>query len=313
MQGTAKPKGLAKIWREVKRPFKQGIANLLSIRPKIQWKTGAQSFIVPYVEVSITTLCTLKCKNCGLYNTNYYFDSKKLPQNFETQSLKTCIENFMDAVDGISVFRLIGGEPFLHPDWDKLLQMLCQSNKVENAEIISNGTFIPSVKKLNVLKHQKVNVVISDYGSLSIQKDAMVAFFVHNQIKYRISNCINDGWWNPGDNRDRMRSFEDRKSVFNSCYLAKKCKHILDGKLFVCSRDAHGQNLGIFPKSDPSSYTCLQNTINLRERIKSIYNCEAINSCNYCDGTHNSNPKLKAAAQYSNEDLVKLRSEQKPE
>jgi len=251
-----------------------------------------------YVEMSITTRCTLKCKDCGLFNANYYTNGDKRPENFNTKMLISDMKNFLDAIDEIFTFRLIGGEPFLHPDWDELMKVLYESNKVQIAEIITNGTYIPNEEKLNVLKHPKANVIISNYGKLSTKLNEMETLLKQKKIKYTIANCDDDGWWDPGDNRDRKRSSEKLLHIFNSCHLAKKCKHILNGKLFVCSRDAHAQNLGIFPE-DTSSYTNLRNTDYLRERIREIYYCTMISNCNYCDGTNNKNPRLKAAVQIS--------------
>jgi organic radical activating enzyme len=208
--------------------------------------------IIPYVEHSITTCCTLRCKDCGLFNAQYYFHKEKTAQNFDFTLIKKDMDNFLSAVDEVSIYRLIGGEPFLHPQWDILLKHLYKYKKIKTVEFITNGTVLPD-RSVNVLQNPKLEIIISNYGDLSAKMNELISLLKSKKIKYRIANCIKNNWWNAGDNRDRNRNKNDLIEVFKSCHLAKKCKHILNGKLFVCSRDAHAQNLGIFP-NDNNSY-----------------------------------------------------------
>jgi len=250
-------------------------------------------FVLPYIEMSITTACTLRCRDCGLFTAHYYAHKYRRPENFDATQLSVDIDSLLKLVSEIKIFRLIGGEPFLHPEWHLLLNKVCHSEKIKQVEFITNGTILPSSNKLNALKHPKVKVLISHYGNLSSSFSDLLKLCEDEHIAFSV-RCADGIWWDPGSTAFRNRSVSQLKNIFNSCWLAKKCRHLLHGKLYICSRDAHGQNLGIFPE-DENAYINLR-IKNLNERdLNMLLSRDFINSCNYCDGTDTRN--LKAAIQ----------------
>ena len=60
--------------------------------------------------------------------------------------------------------RVLGGEPFLNKDLDKIINKLLKSNKIQRIEVVTNGTIIPNNKELlNILSNSRVNISISKY------------------------------------------------------------------------------------------------------------------------------------------------------
>ncbi|MCM8759035.1 MAG: radical SAM protein [Candidatus Omnitrophica bacterium] len=100
-----------------------------------------------HIQWHITSLCNLRCKHC--YQENFdasqdicFSDIKKLFNNLSSFLAKNNLKLTID---------ITGGEPLLHPDFWKILEMLEDSDIVESCGIITNGTLINQdiLKKLN--------------------------------------------------------------------------------------------------------------------------------------------------------------------
>ena len=284
-------------WSNLKRKV-SGEKNTLCVKTNEYFESdNMDELSLPYIEMSITTMCTLRCRDCGLFNARYY-SKCSTAENFDTALLLIDIDLFLKLVDRLKIFRLIGGEPFLHPDWHILLDKACNSEKIEQVELITNGTLLPSYDKLKYLKHQKVKVLISNYGILSSKLNDLLKMFGDEHIAF--SDWSFDGkWWDPGSTAFRNRTIPQLKNIFNSCHIAQKCRHLLNGKLYICSRDAHGQNLGIFPEDKDSCINLRTPNINKMD-LHMLLSHDFINSCNYCDGTKNRS--LKPAIQFESDE-----------
>ena len=76
-----------------------------------------------YLELYLTDRCTLRCKECILFAP---YVSK--PRDRDLVSVEKDLDTYFKFVDRVSVFRLMGGEPFLFNDIEKLLLSLNHYN-----------------------------------------------------------------------------------------------------------------------------------------------------------------------------------------
>lgn len=60
----------------------------------------------------------------------------------------------------------IGGEPFLYPHLQEIVEYLIGQKKVLGIMLITNSTIMPAPQVLELLRNPKVFVEISDYGHL---------------------------------------------------------------------------------------------------------------------------------------------------
>ena len=82
-----------------------------------------------YVELYITDRCTLRCKACILFAPY-----AAPPRDRSFSDIRRDIELYFKYVDRVSVFRLMGGEPFIHPHFADIIKFIdCErGGNIEN-------------------------------------------------------------------------------------------------------------------------------------------------------------------------------------
>ncbi len=117
---------------------------------------------IPYIEIVLTTKCTLRCESCN--NLMQYFH----PKNQYTCTLQGIIQSLdrlFANIDSIQSMRIIGGEPLLFKDLDKVITYLGQQKKLLSFNIVTNATMLFKEKALHALQSCPNAIVhISDYS-----------------------------------------------------------------------------------------------------------------------------------------------------
>ena len=114
------------------------------------------------VDVMITTRCSLKCESCSNL-MQYYVD----PKNTNHEEILAALKIINEHVDDISEFRVIGGEPLMNREWDRIVNGIVEKNDKSKILIYTNGTIAPKDEKLEIFHGKNVNFIITDYGKLS--------------------------------------------------------------------------------------------------------------------------------------------------
>lgn len=240
---------------------------------------------IPYVEVLLTTYCTLNCKGCSAL-MGYY----KKRKNYNKDDVIKWIQKLVDASTMINHLKLIGGEPLLYPELYDVLFYLKKQPKVKRICIVTNGTMtITDDKILELLKDRRFYISISNYGNVSKNKDSLISQLKKNNIKYFLMS--NDyEWIDYGDFKKRNRSEKVFISQFNQC--THRCRSLLNGKLFHCFRNSHGTNLKLVPliKKEYVDLTSNKSNKELKKELyKFLYHFTPyIETCKYCDCIKNS-------------------------
>lgn len=268
-----------------------------------------KNLVLPYVECSITTLCSLKCKFCGNLNTHYYYmHDGKLLKDTPLEIILKSFDNLLQSVDVIESFRIMGGEPLLYKELPQVLEFLSKSPKIKEIVLVTNATMIPSPEVLEVLKRGNISCCLGHYGrKVSVRFDELCKLLDDNNIKHTESV---DVWNYTGGTEYRYRNEEKLSEVFERC-TTKACKHILNGKLYVCPRAAHGENLGLYNVPDREVVDLINTPIpNLREDLRNLYyNTQYTMACNYCDGVriNGDSPVITPGEQMRPSELRELR------
>ena len=255
--------------------------------------------IIGCLDLPITTMCTLKCKNCSSLMPYYQH-----PTLFSTEVILKQLDVLFSVVDKILRVNVLGGEPFLHKDLDKIIRKL-SPDKVKKVLIITNGTVVPKNKELLLALRQKnVEVRISDYKSVSINMIFLLLLLEVNKIHYTIKSFGKDSfnWYDFGDFSNRGRTTEELNKQYLNCDV--EWGSIIDGKLFPCPRSAHATDLGLI-SNDSSNYINIFKLSNDKSQLKKqledfIINDKAFNCCNYCDRGTSLCKKVKVAEQIVN-------------
>lgn len=255
-----------------------------------------------YVEIPITTGCTLNCRECC--NLIQYYQK---PYTVDADRLLEDVQKLTKAVDGILMLRILGGEPLLHRELDKILEGLAADHKIRNIQVVTNGTLLFSDPVIEVMKkYSQISVDISNYEEKSIKKDELVKQLKENQITYYTQED-RIFWTASADFSKRNRTVEQLKEVFSQCSM--DCINMLNGKLHLCPRSAHGMDLKIIDEN-PGDYVNIREMDSagtIRRRLYELLNAKSISACDYCDiHRWKELPTVRAAEQISREEAKKI-------
>ena len=226
--------------------------------------------VIPRLVVQLTQKCTLKCRGCNNLMPLY---SKA--EHFEIQDIVNNVNNLLNKVDRIIVMELLGGEPFLYPDLDKVINQVGQISQIDVIEITTNGTLLPSVEILNLLKKYNVLVRISKYKK-SIRLNELIDSLKEQGIRYEV---LDELVWTDSSNTKmrQMNSFEELITNYK-CKSPKYCKTLSNGKMFLCARAASLYDLGIC--NDTSNYIDIISCN--KKALKKFIEFPHGSACNYC-------------------------------
>lgn len=261
-------------WRKKKKKERKNFFSGIGVYLKIWLKP--KFCMIPRVDLVLTTKCSLKCRYCA--NLMQYY---KNPYNVDLCKIKESIQALLFGVDYVRTIYVLGGEPFLYPDLDEVLSFLIKQKKVGEICIVTNGTILPNNKKLiNVMKHKKIFVRISDYRELSKKKYALTKLCKNEKISYTVMK--QGRWYNCGNIQSRKRNSTELQKRYDEC--ATLCRSILNGKLHYCPRAAHLYDLsGIGAKDDYIDLLACSK-LTLKKEIRAfLTNKKVIQACNYCD------------------------------
>lgn len=197
------------------------------------------------VHTSVTTRCTLKCKNCNMFMP-YYTE----PFNISCEQIEKELDILFQHVDYIYNYELLGGEPFLNQQLQSILVYMHEKygNRIGQVGIITNGTIISDEQTWEILKKYNIHLLVSNYTH-AVQYEEKFERFISYINKYEIPHKIlQDLEWldfgfpeapcNYGDVRKHMLSCGPVFHGYN------------DGKLYYCHVAWSAEKCGLIQLED---------------------------------------------------------------
>lgn len=189
---------------------------------------------VELAQICLTERCSLKCKACA--HGCYAVDANS--QDMSLELAKKSADAFFDKVDLIKEFVLIGGEPFLYKQLDKIIAYVGEKyrDKMINYAITTNGTIMPGQEILDLCRKYKVLIRISNYSAelRHLEKNyiKLKEKFEKNNINYILGGS-DYHWMNYGfETVDRGGKEEDLIAVFDKCKTP--CREIRGSRYYYC-------------------------------------------------------------------------------
>ena len=243
-----------------------------------------------YLEIPITTKCSLKCLGCSNLIPCY-----NKPSDIDLDILIKSINNFLEIIENIVYIRILGGEPFLSKNICEVIEILLKSKKIQRIEVVTNGTIIPNDKRLlKLLKNKKIRISISKYPNVNIEK--LIDKLKENNIFYKIDKITY--WMDYGEVKKKNRNQKDLLKQYKRCNHI--CKSMLKGEIHICPRSSHGKDLGIIPVSEEDYLNILDDNmsnIEKKNKFNELLNKKLITACDYCDFETNNSKKIEVAKQ----------------
>lgn len=195
---------------------------------KLKW-LDRHKFFLPYVETNVADGCNLNCRGCVDFSSLFSRDEFYALNKFERD-----LKNLSERVD-LSVFRLLGGEPFLLKNLDEYLRIARRYFSQTNIVIVTNGLLIPTLKDkiFDAIRENQIVIDISEYPPTKKIKDKIVNILQQNKVLFRISEEFREF-------RVFIRNKPTRSNPYKSIkYCTSACCYFLrDGKLHKCQTDA---------------------------------------------------------------------------
>ena len=243
-----------------------------------------------YLEIPITTRCSLRCKHCSNLIPCY-----KKPSDYDLDLLKKSIKSFLECINNIVYIRVLGGEPFLSKNLYDVIKLLLNSNKIQRIEVVTNGTIIPTDKKLiDILKNRRIIVCISEYPFVKYSK--LVDSLKEHDIIYRIDKM--NFWMDYGKPVKGNKTTKELTRQFTICNHV--CKSLVNGQFHLCPRSSHGTDLGIIKDNEDDYLDLLDSSMSLEEkksRLNKLLKKKYIMACDYCDFGTSKSKKIPVAEQ----------------
>lgn len=240
----------------------------------LQAAQDALPLIVPYVELCITTRCTLSCVYCSNLMPRY----RGKAADFATRTLCLAVASFLGCVDSVKRLRIMGGEPFLHPELDVIIKAVACTGKIGSIAVVTNGTLVPGKAVLQAMRETKTRCEISNYGKHSTKVDALCAALCEHGIPFSMADEL---YWKAHLLEPTRYSEEELKQVYAACTIP--CKTIVNDEFHVCPRSGHGGLLGLTPRQEGEFVDLLRTTKEkLRGKIRALYNLDSLAACALC-------------------------------
>lgn len=240
-------------------------------------------------DIIATSACSLKCKNCSLFIPYW-----KKNVSFSVEQLKSDADSYFKCVDFVLDMNIIGGEPFLYKDLDKILCYYGEHyrHKIGHFGIITNGTVTPKDSTIAVLKKYDIAVAISDYSEIvgyKEQADRLCEVLQNNEVEYSRNTEIQ--WYDFGFPYPRYcYQKEEIKAHMENCNTI--CHNLNENRIWYCANAWAAYKSGLYPTAiEGGAYVDLdeidENSLESRKRILDCCcgNMEGyVNFCKVCGG-----------------------------
>lgn len=272
--------------------------NIAAIWP-FEYKNKVHIF---QTDILVTERCNLNCSHCNMFIPHY--DN---PAHREVDVIIRDIDLFFSKTDYVSILHLVGGEPFLYPNIDGVIQHLLTNyiHKIDKFIITTNGTATPKPTTIELLKHNNIILSVSDYSDkLEKLKSKVIrnieSFQFHN-IKHYVRNEIE--WYDFGDLRiKKNRSTDDLITHFDSC--TAPFRGLNDGKFYYCHLNTSAVRTKMFP-IDTNDYIELD-SISKEDFIKFDLGYTELGYITFCDNCNGCNTGVKVPVSYEKQGIRDL-------
>ena len=253
-------------------------------------------------DVLVTERCTLACSHCNMFMP--HFES---PNHRGLDIIKSDIDLFFNKVDYVSVFHLVGGEPFLYPNIEDVIRYILNNyiNKIDKLIITTNGTVQPKQSTLDLLKSSDIILSVSDYtdklGNIKLKVLKVIDTYKSQNINHYVRNEIE--WYDFGDLRVKKNLEKDKLiNHFDSC--TAPFRGLNDGKFYYCHLNTSAVRTNIFPLND-NDYVNFEN-VSKEEMIKFDLGYTDLGYITFCDNCNGCNTGIKIPVSYEKQGIRDL-------
>jgi hypothetical protein len=240
-------------------------------------------FFIERVHFIVNNLCNLKCTHCCVYINSIPRERK---QNIDFQQIQQDISLCMQSVDAFGSAILLGGEPFLHKDIDRIIVKILSYDKFGILLINTNGIPRMSQKQFDAMKDPRVNLSFSNY--LHVLDEKKSAAYLEN-CKNAADAGVNIGRlarmpvWNLSPTLENFHYDAEQMIRIKSACNNRDFLYVYDGKIFPCTTSYSIFDLGIADyKTDYILLDPEDSPEENRNKIINLRNRPYYHACSHC-------------------------------
>ncbi len=229
------------------------------------------------LEYHIADHCNLRCDHCCSFSPIL---KKWLADPLEFESDLRAVGR----VVAPQFLKIVGGEPLLHPDLERLLAMAKSLDVGRRIQLTTNGFLL---ERLTPRAWECIDVLaVSLYPEPALPKPlirfiARAARSRNIQVSWKVQDkftCLD---------RSELASYEDAENTFRDCWIRHRCHSIKRGHFYSCTRPQYVQKFA----TDPQKF--LEDGIAVHDadpgalalRIKRhLERSEPLSTCFLCNG-----------------------------
>lgn len=245
-------------------------------------------------DVLVTERCNLNCSHCNMFIPHF-----EMPKHRELDIIIKDIDSYFDIVDYVSVFHLVGGEPFLHPQIQNVIQHIITNyaDKIDKFIITTNGSIAPKPSTIELLKSSDVILSISNYSDklqkLKSKVEKVIDIYKSNGIKHYVRNEIE--WYDFGDLRIKNNLPTDKLiKHFDSC--TAPFRGLNEGKFYYCHLNTGAVLTKLFPL-DKNDYVEIDK-VSKEDLLKFDLGYTDLGYITFCDNCNGCNTGIKIPVTY---------------
>lgn len=259
-----------------------------------------RNLCIPFMDLCVNSVCTLHCAKCtqGMpYLKNRTIDTaEEIIQN---------MEELLSRIDYIFQMGIIGGEPFLNRDLDKVISWCVNHEKIGWIVVVTNGTIFPDEKILNSLKNKKVWLGISYYELEDDSNRKKLLDWVKREgVRYTYTE--DQEWYDFLGDKLELKNYSKHilRESFESCVI-HDCVAFKGKVLYRCPKAALLYDLGVLGEynDDMICLDRIKGRNDMKHALKRFYCRDYLVSCQYCFAG-DERKKCKPGVQVTHEDIV---------
>lgn len=253
-------------------------------------------------DILVTERCNLSCSHCNMFMPHY-----ESPIHIKNDYIINDIDLFFTKTDYVSILHLVGGEPFLYPDIDSVINHIVKNyiTQIDKFIITTNGTVTPKDSTINLLKQNNIILSISDYSDklekLKSKVYKNIQIYNNNSIKNYVRTEIS--WYDFGDLRIKKNlSQENLIKHFDSC--TAPFRGLSDGKFYYCHLNTSAVRTKLFD-INKNDYVDLK-SISKDDFLKFDLGYTNLGYVTFCDNCNGCNTGIKIPVTYQKQGVRQL-------
>lgn len=236
------------------------------------WHTHKQNAL-SFVDLPITSRCTLKCKHCM-----QYLPLRGAGSDVSAEEIIAWWDRLVYLYPQIMEVSIMGGEPFLHLKIDEIIEHIANSSDI-SIVVTTNGMVMPTDSVIEKLKKNNVFVSISDYSNtLPTVKEKIDNFQAKLKQRGIQAERKTHLWIDQGK--------FDCKIESDSYDCARTHFQLADNRLWYCTLQCAGNKAGLCPAQDGIDYIELSNKYTSLELYQFSNDNIKTTICKNCGSRH---------------------------